>query len=137
MKRVIRSNKDLADFQAAVKDRINYLEEEDVNSTIRINAAEDEDNEDEDEDNEEYDRHEAYESYISDIRHIAAKDADNYGLNEKDKKSFVDAVANAAEDEGWFDEYDDSYEPPVYEDARADYDASDAVYDLKEQYEME
>lgn len=126
MKRVIRSNRDLADFQAAVKDRINYLEGEDVNSTIRINAAED------DEDG--YDRHEAYESYISDIRYIAEKDANNYGLNEKDKKSFVDAVANAAEDEGWFDEYDDPYEPPVYEDARADYDASDTVYDLKSMY---
>lgn len=126
MKRVIRSNRDLADFQAAVKDRINYLKGKDVNSTTRINAAEDDDEDG-------YDRHEAYESYISDIRYIAEKDADNYGLNEKDKKSFVDAVANAAEDEGWFDEYDDP-EPPVYEDARVDYDASDTVYDLKSIY---
>lgn len=127
MKRVIKSNKDLADFQAAVRNRINYLENENVNSATMINAAEDDDDE-------EYDSQEAYESYIDDIRDIAAADADNYGLNEEDKKSFVDAVANAAEDEGWFDEYDDPYDPPVYEDAEADYDASDAVYDLKRKY---
>lgn len=126
MKRVIRSNRDLADFQAAVKDRINYLKGKDVNSATSINAAED--------DEDEYDRQGAYESYISDIRYIAEEDADNYGLNEKDKKSFVDAVANAAEYEGWFDAYDDPYEPPVYEDAKADYDASDTVYDLKSIY---
>lgn len=129
MKRVIRSNRDLADFQAAVEDRINYLKEKDVNSTTRINAAEDDDDE-------EYDRQKAYESYINNIRYIAEKDADNYGLNEKDKKSFADAVASAAEDEGWFNEYNDPYEPPVYEyeDAVADYDASDTVYDLKSKY---
>lgn len=43
MKRVIKSNKDLADFQAAVRNRINYLENENVNSATMINAAEDED----------------------------------------------------------------------------------------------
>ena len=43
MKRVIKSNKDLADFQAAVRNRINYLENENVNSATMINAAEDKD----------------------------------------------------------------------------------------------
>ena len=102
MKRIIKSSKDLADFQAAVRNRINYLENENVNSATIINAAEDED-EDENYYREQYTKNRNKFTHIYSDNDIANYILNHWSLDASEKDDVETIIGE------WIDQAHDKY----------------------------